>query len=104
MAAPLTKRQRTKHIDSIQTSKILNKLQSHVLGRTKLSNTQLKAATALLDRTLPRLKAIELSGNLPAGAAMSREQLIEQARQLGMKPDELFAETLIDVTPEENAE
>jgi hypothetical protein len=60
VAAPLTKRQRTGHIDSIQTSKLINKLEHHALEGTEMSQSQVHAAMGLLKKTLPDLKATEL--------------------------------------------
>jgi hypothetical protein len=61
MAAPLTKRQTSGHIDSIQTSKLINKLQNHALDDADMSTSQIKAAQILIDRTIPVLKATEIS-------------------------------------------
>ena len=104
MAAPLTKRQRKLHTESIRTSKLIKKLQKHVLGDEELSNTQLKAAIALLDRTMPRLKAVEVTAKPPTGGLNTREELVAAARQLGMSEAELFNESVIDVTPQQENE
>ena len=49
--------------ERIKTGKIISKLQSHVLGDTEMSQTQIMAARLLLSRTVPELKAIEISTN-----------------------------------------
>jgi len=63
-AAPLTKRQRTGHIESIQTAKIIKALSDHVHKGTDMLPTQIKAAEILLKKTVPDLKAVDLTGNL----------------------------------------
>lgn len=64
MAAPLTKRQRTGHIDNIQTSKLINKLEDHVLNESEMSTSQVNAARILLAKTLPDQKATEHKGDM----------------------------------------
>lgn len=61
MAAPLTKRQTTKHIDSIQTSKLIKRVQDHVLEGEEMSQSQMAGAKLLLSKTMPDMKAIENS-------------------------------------------
>ena len=64
MAAPLTKRQRSGHIDSIQTSKILRVLQDHVVNGTEMEPSRITAGLGLLKKTIPDLKQVDLQGNL----------------------------------------
>ena len=59
MAAPLTKRQTSGHIDSIQTSKLIKKLEGHALEGVEMTASQVNAATVLLKKTLPDMKAVE---------------------------------------------
>jgi hypothetical protein len=47
--------------DRIKTGKIINKLQGHVDGTEEMTQTQIQAARILLDRTVPILKAREVS-------------------------------------------
>lgn len=59
-------RKKAHHNDScrekIKTSQLINRLQNHVLRKTKLSRTQIQAIKILLAKTLPDLKSIEHTG------------------------------------------
>jgi hypothetical protein len=59
MSRSLTGRQVTAHTDSIQTSKVLKAVEDHVLNGTDMDSTQLTGAAMLLDRTMPKLSAVE---------------------------------------------
>jgi hypothetical protein len=48
--------------DRINTGILLNRLQNHVVGKVKMSNTQVQAAKVLLNKTLPDLQAMQLTG------------------------------------------
>ncbi len=61
MAAPLTKRQTTRHIDSIQTAKIIKKVQNHVLEGEEMSQSQMIGARLLLSKTMPDMKATDIT-------------------------------------------
>ena len=52
--------------EAIDTTYLLKRLVKHVNGELKkpLDNTQLQAARILLDKTLPNLKATELTGTV----------------------------------------
>jgi hypothetical protein len=43
----------------IQTTAIIERLQKHAIGRTKMSPTQVQAAQALLKKTLPDLVGVK---------------------------------------------
>lgn len=45
----------------IQASQLVNRLQSHVDGKTELSPSQIKAAEILLRKSLPDLSAVTLA-------------------------------------------
>ncbi len=47
----------------IQTSQLVNRLQSHVDGKVELSSTQVTAALGLLKKSLPDLAATQISGD-----------------------------------------
>ncbi len=47
----------------IQSSMILNRLNSHVNGEVELTQTQVAAAKILLGKCLPDLSSVELTGN-----------------------------------------
>lgn len=57
MAARLTKRLADQTRDSIQTSMLIKRLCNHALGECEMSNTQVRAAEILLNKTLPNLKS-----------------------------------------------
>ena len=45
----------------IQAGNLINRLEKHIEGKISLENSQLKAIEILLDRSIPKLSAIELS-------------------------------------------
>lgn len=47
----------------IQTSQIINRLQSLVDGEVEMSPSQVRAAEILLSKTLPSLSNVEVSGD-----------------------------------------
>lgn len=50
----------------IQASMLLLRLQDHVLGKAKMSQTQIRAAEILLKKSLPDLSAVQISGDSDA--------------------------------------
>lgn len=52
----------------IQASQLINRVQSHAMGLIEMTATQLKAAKILLDKSLPDLSRVEMSG--PDGDAI----------------------------------
>ena len=48
----------------IQASQLINSLQNHVLNDTEMTPTQVKAAETLLDRILPKMKQVEMVGEI----------------------------------------
>jgi hypothetical protein len=52
MAARLNKRHQQSVKDKIQGSQLINRLQNHALGKTDMSNSQVKAAQILLGKIL----------------------------------------------------
>lgn len=54
----------------IQTSQIINRLQSHVDGDVELTNSQVRAAEVLLSKTLPSLSNVEIAGDPDAPMKM----------------------------------
>lgn len=69
----------------IKTSQLINRLTNHAVGKVKLTSTQVRAIEVLLDRSLPKLTAVELSG---AGGGpvqysdMTDDQINERIAQL----------------------
>ena len=47
----------------IQTTKLVDRLQECGLGKVEISTQQLKAIQILLNKTLPDLSSVELTGN-----------------------------------------
>ena len=62
----------------IQTSQIINRLMGHVMGKNKMTPSQVNAALGLIKKTLPDLQATELSGTIHGTFA---EILSEVARR-----------------------
>ena len=50
----------------IQTSQLINRLESHALGEVELSATQIKAIEVLIRKTLPDLSSVEMTGDSSA--------------------------------------
>jgi hypothetical protein len=48
----------------IQTSQIINRLNSYIKGSVKMEPAQVTAALGLLRKTIPDLSATQLNGNL----------------------------------------
>ena len=46
----------------IQAAQIINRLNNHIIGKVAMEMTQVSAAKILLNKVLPDLKAVELSG------------------------------------------
>ena len=62
MAARMRKTHQDDVRAKIQTSQLVNRLESHALGTAELSATQIKAIEVLIRKTLPDLSAVEMSG------------------------------------------
>jgi hypothetical protein len=62
MAARKDSRIKTKHREAIKTSMIMKRLTDHIDGKVELSSTQVRAAQILLNKTLPDMRAIEMTG------------------------------------------
>ena len=54
-----TRERHQTHTDAIETTKVLKRLQDHIVGNQKLSSTQVRAAEILLRKTLPDLRSSE---------------------------------------------
>jgi hypothetical protein len=63
MAARLRKMHQDDVRAKIQTSQLINRLESHALGEVELSATQIKAIEVLIRKTLPDLSSVELKGD-----------------------------------------
>jgi hypothetical protein len=61
--AKINKTHAQKTREKIQGSLIVNKLIDHVLGKLEMSPTQVTAACKLMNKTIPDLKSLELSGD-----------------------------------------
>ncbi len=62
MAARKDSRLKKQHREAIQTSMLIKRLSDHALGNVEMTATQVRAAEALIRKTLPDLKATELTG------------------------------------------
>lgn len=62
MAARMRKLHQDDVRAKIQTSQLVNRLESHALGTVELSATQIKAIEVLIRKTLPDLSAVEMTG------------------------------------------
>lgn len=64
--------------NKIKTSSVLNRLANHIVGKCDMSQTQVRAAEILLNKTLPNLSAaeIDLSGDVTS-RVVSAEPLSE---------------------------
>jgi hypothetical protein len=49
--------------ERIRTTMLVKRLEDHVLGECELSQTQISAIRMLLDRTLPVLSSVEVTGS-----------------------------------------
>ena len=59
----LNPRQDERCRSAIQTTKILQRVNKHAMGKIEMTATQIKAAEILLRKTMPDLKAIEHQGD-----------------------------------------
>lgn len=63
----------------IQASQLINRLNSHAKGECEMTATQIKAATVLLAKVMPDLKAVEHSGTVTTQyESLSDDQLNAQ--------------------------
>jgi hypothetical protein len=63
MAARINKLHQDSVRSKIQASQLINRLTDHALGKTELSNSQVRAIEILLKKTIPDLSSIELKGD-----------------------------------------
>lgn len=83
MAARINPKHLQAHRDKIQTSQLINRLQSFALGGVdgktgetiEISPARLKAIEILLRKTLPDLQAVTVSGDGDDGAIVNRVEL-----------------------------
>lgn len=62
MAARLNPRHQQFVRDKIKARRIVEELQKHIDGEREMSSTQIRAAQILLDKSVPSLQAMELTG------------------------------------------
>ena len=60
-AAELSERNQTRFRNLIKTAKIIEKLNNHILGKAKMTNTMVRAAEILLRKVQPDLLATAIS-------------------------------------------
>jgi hypothetical protein len=71
MAAPLTKRQSDGHRDSIETAKLIKSVQHYIHTGEGLDADRAANAHKLLDRTMPKLAAIEQRVEIEGGLSIN---------------------------------
>jgi hypothetical protein len=71
MAAPLTKRQTDRHIDSVKTTKIINKLQNHILEGEEMAPSAVTAGLGLLKKTMGDQQTIEATTTIEGKVTIS---------------------------------
>ena len=72
--------------ERIQTALLVNRLSDHAFGKVDMTQTQMRAAEILLNKTLPNLSAVEHSGEvetryvmeIPAPSATAAEWQAQQ--------------------------
>lgn len=64
MAARLLKHHQDSVRDKIRASYLVNRLQDHFAGKIELTPSQIRAAEILLDRCVPKMSAIEHTGEV----------------------------------------
>lgn len=63
MAARLNRHHSEEIRQKIQASNIIHRLQQHIDGEVEMTPTQVQAANALLDRSVPKLSQIQHVGD-----------------------------------------
>lgn len=64
MAARLNRRHQEMVREKIRASQLINALENHVLGRRKMSSTQVTAALGLLRKIVPDMAMVEHTGEV----------------------------------------
>lgn len=64
MAARLNRRHQIMVREKIRASQLVNALENHVLGRRKMTSTQVTAALGLLRKCVPDMAIVEHSGEV----------------------------------------
>ena len=75
----------------IEVEKIVKKLNGHILGRTKMTNTMVRAAEILLRKIQPDLTAIQLSTDNSQGVPLLK--IVRAARDDAIEHDAATAES-----------
>lgn len=65
----------------VRVALIRNRLQKHFLGEIELSQTQLKAAEILLNRTVPTVASLEHKGEIAHRYVATLPQAIEKSEE-----------------------
>lgn len=80
MARRLNTRQSESARSAIQTTKLLKRLEDHVLARGKkavtLTSTQVRAAEVVLRKALPDLQSVELGGAIETKHHVTHDELV----------------------------
>jgi len=81
MAARLNPRHQEMVKDKIKTSQLINSLCNHALGEIEMTQTQIRAAEILLNKTLPNLKASDDSLTLDGEVGI--REIIKEYTKIG---------------------
>ena len=68
MAARINKRHSDEVRAKIQASALVTRLHGHAMGETEMTSSQIAAAVALLDRSVPKLAQVQHVGEGEDGA------------------------------------
>jgi tRNA uridine 5-carbamoylmethylation protein Kti12 len=94
----MTKSQSDRHRLSIQTSKLVKRLQEVSAGTAEMTPVQLKATQILIDKSLPNLQAIAVD-NVQEAPILSAQETMEKLEEFAQEylkglPDEKKREIL----------
>ena len=89
MGVRLTRRQADTCRAAIQTTKILKRLEDHVLGKVILAPEQVSSARVLLAKSVPDLQSIEMKAEVTESPT-TPEAIIAQGKMYGLTPEQLF--------------
>jgi len=95
MAARLNRMHQESVREKIKVSQLINRLANHALGKNKMTNTQVRAAEILLNKSLPNLQSSELTG--PNGGPVQTESKIDFSKATA---EQLRAIAALAVDPE----
>lgn len=66
--------------DKIRATKLVTRLQEHVLGEVEMSTSQVRAAEMLLKKILPDLSSVEMKAEIEAAVTEVRKTVVDPKR------------------------